>query len=121
MSDKCKPKIGDRVRVVLEGEVSHVEPSLPDSFYIGSGPEGSNVIFPGADHVVSVEKLPDPEPEWQPGDVVLDNNGNVWERAWYERTGNSWLRRGYDEAFKDVYAVRPLALLVRRGKPVTDG
>lgn len=60
-----QPQIGDRVRVVLEGAVRNTS---GDFFTIG--PDGYvNGIRLGAEHVVSVERLPDPEPDWQPGDV----------------------------------------------------
>jgi hypothetical protein len=57
------PKVGDRVRVVLEGVVKDVE---PDNFQIG--PLGAdNVIFPDAEHVISVEIL---RPPVKVGDVI---------------------------------------------------
>lgn len=62
MSD-YKPNAGDRVRVVLEGEVQ----AAGVTFVIGSGLNdcNTNIIRPFAEHVVSVERLPDPEPDFQ--------------------------------------------------------
>jgi hypothetical protein len=58
-----EPKVGQRVRVVLEGVVTVVE---HDNFQIG--PRGAdNVIFPDAEHVVSVEIL---RPPVKVGDVI---------------------------------------------------
>jgi hypothetical protein len=94
-----EPTVGDRVRVVLEGEVKDVE---PDNFQIG--PFGAdNVIFPDAEHVVSVEIL---RPPVKVGDVietreqldalpsrtaVVDRYGWVAQR---DRVGDGWSYMG---------------------------
>ena len=50
-----QPRVGDRVRVVLEGEVYD---TFSDHFNIShAGARGGNGIFPRASHVVSIEKL----------------------------------------------------------------
>jgi hypothetical protein len=52
------------------------------------------------------ERLPDPEPDWQSGDVVRDADGDVLVR----RADGRWTF-GYD-TFEDKTAVRPLVRLV---------
>ncbi|MGW5259668.1 hypothetical protein ACWEQG_01755 [Microbispora sp. NPDC004025] len=70
--------------------------------------------------------------EWQSGDVVLDNRGNLYARAserdagqgypWgyvsgATRTvdGQAWVPEG---SLEEGFPVRPLTLLVREGRPV---
>ena len=66
---KYTPQRGDRVRVVIEGEVYHV---AEDRFGVGDDPlDGrGNIIYPDKGHVVSVEKLEPPVEVFKPGDVV---------------------------------------------------
>lgn len=64
MSDYV-PKVGDRVRVVLEGEVTRV---YTGRLLVGTG-LFDNWIDPAADHVVSVEKVSPPLPT-TPGSVI---------------------------------------------------
>ncbi len=100
-----QPKVGDRVRVVLEGVISD-DTCTPGSFTVGDG-SFRNIVDPKADHVVSVEIL---EPEWREGDVALDASRQVNERT---PSGSRFKRRcGKPEL--------PLTLLVRDGKKV-DG
>lgn len=61
-----KPQKGDRVRVVLEDEVRGVE---SDGFVVGDAAD-ANYIQPGAEHVVSIEKIEPPVEVFKPGDVV---------------------------------------------------
>lgn len=60
------PKPGDRVRVVLEGEVTSDYCGTEAHFIIGCG-KAENVITPAAPHVVSVEIL---RPPVKVGDVI---------------------------------------------------
>lgn len=69
--------------------------------------------------------------EWQPGDVVLDNQGALWSRAseddaeigWPWGYVAEWARTPNGEvrvptgSVEEGYPVRPLALLVRNGYP----
>lgn len=79
------PQKGDRVRVVLEGEV------LPDheygGFSIGTG-VNSNFITHGAEHLVSVEKIEPPVVTFQPGDVV---RGKSTGHVFLIREGGRWI------------------------------
>jgi hypothetical protein len=54
------------------------------------------------------------EPDWQPGDIVLDAVGAVWENASPYR----WLAPGDDIEHDSADLARPLTLLARDGKPV---
>lgn len=73
MGEKYEPKVGDYVRVVLEGGV---ESTSEDFFTLGSA-GWSNCIGPEAAHVVSVEKIESPVPvvTFKPGDVVRSRVG----------------------------------------------
>lgn len=70
MSD-YQPKKGDRVRVVLEGEVTTVW--TDGSEFVLAGLNG---IEPSESHVVSVEKVAPPLPT-TPGSVIRDEAGSV--------------------------------------------
>lgn len=68
-------KRGDRVRVVLEGEIGTV--GRTGSFLLGRRAE--NHIDPNYEHVVSVEKLEPPVEVFKPGDVVRSKGGyDLW-------------------------------------------
>lgn len=54
MSAEYTPKVGDRVRVVIEGEVTAPGARRDGGFWVGT-----NCIRPRESHVVSVERLPD--------------------------------------------------------------
>ena len=60
-----KPQKGDRVRVVLEGKVLGTD---KNGFSLGA--YDGNFIIPGAEHVVSIEKIEPPVEVFKPGDVV---------------------------------------------------
>lgn len=125
MSDYT-PQVGHRVRVVLEGVVSGTFQYgdrgviLNGRILSHSDVETWNATF---------ERLPDPEPEWQPGDVVLDAAGVVWSRVG-EEPDFPWGRFRINEPFGRVeYKYvnfygddpsgprRPLTPLARDGKP----
>ncbi|MBB5081352.1 hypothetical protein [Nonomuraea endophytica] len=77
--------------------------------------------------------VPTPE-EWQPGDVVLDNQGSLFARASAHDEAKGWpwgytstAARGFDgEAYvpegsvEEGYPTRPLRLLVRDGRTVAS-
>lgn len=108
MSGKYTPKVGDRVRVVLEGTVGYAGNV---SFIVGGA--RSSLIVPADEHVISVERLPDPEPDWQTRDVVVDADG-----VCYLRDGLGAWRNFAGVAYATDFPTRPLTLLVRDGKPV---
>ena len=116
MPENYTPRKGDRVRVVLEGEVYHSGYSTFDM-----GPfdtYGVNTINRDDKHIVSVERLPDPEPEWQTDDHVLDASGEVWRRS----LDGGWFFAGSTgDKYQDEDVPRPLTLIVRGGKAVSGG
>ena len=109
-------KDGDRVRVVLEGSVGEV---MASHFTVGEG-RFSNIIGKEAAHVVSVEVLPSPEPEWAVGDVVKDAHGRLFAR----HPSRPYVWRRLDahpleaDAYYDLDLVRPLTPLVMNGEAV---
>lgn len=108
MTEKYKPKQGDRVRVVLEGEVRSSS-SSGGGFWVGD-PGESNHLFHDASHVVSIEKLAPLEPEWKFGDIVRDATGVVHIRT----LGGNW--GGFSgEVRNHHYPTRPLTRLVPEG------
>lgn len=81
MSDYT-PRKGDRVRVVIEGEVT--EAPWSDRFKVGASWADGNIIIPAAEHVVSVERLA-PKLPTIPGTVVWID-GDAYQRRterWY--------------------------------------
>ena len=68
--------------------------------------------------LLTEERLPDPEPEYLPGDIWTDPDGTEWKRT----PDGRWLCWGVHESFDHEHPERPLALLVRDGKAVaSDG
>jgi hypothetical protein len=108
-----EPQVGDQVEVVLRGKVTSAGPSWANCFWIAR----TNLINPSHRHVVSVERLPDPEPERQTGDVVLDGAGRVFRCRLGARGEPVW-GGWHGHWFGDDELVRPLTLLVRDGKVV---
>jgi hypothetical protein len=115
---------GDRVRVVLEGEVN--ESQRPGEFRIGGAGLTANIIFPSAAHVVSVEKLPDPprDPDWwppQPGDIVLPTKGTsvAWDpfKRLFRHTDTGTEATG-EGGCCDLANIKAGTLLVRNSKAV---
>lgn len=114
------PKPGHRVRVVIEGVID------PAHGLIFNRSNGFISRIPSGDfqYAVKVERLPDPEPEWQPGDVVLTAAGKVMHRVTpYGDGGWPWcqdpVRR--EGGLVDRLLPRPLIPLVRDGKPWPAG
>ncbi len=115
MTGAVMPKQGDRVRVVLEGEVTRFSDR---TFQVGGCSDG-NLIYPTAEHVVSVEILPEP---WVPGDIV----GSATDPAYvYVRTNNDdWLGAGsgprvpFADSDVDNWSERSDVTVIRRGGKV---
>ena len=113
------PKAGDRVRVVIEGPVLDI--ASGGKATIGTRSMAYTWIpiaesIPGVS--VSVEVLPPPEPEWQPGDVVIDKLGIAHLRVeWGPRPGDVW-QTFNGEFHDDTFPLRPLTLVVRDREPV---
>lgn len=117
MSDSVRviPEVGDRVRLVVEGEVTQTY--VAGATYGRAIELGGYEYYPDYDEagIVSVEILPPPEPEWRPGDAVLDADG----RALLRRTaGGSYPWADANGWVKDDDAARPLTLIARNGQPV---
>jgi hypothetical protein len=102
-----------RKRVVLEAET---EPWANGLFWIGQ-PDKRALIDPSGPHVVSVEDIPDPEPEWQDGDIVID--GLVITHLRSDDMPNLPWRTFNGVYQKENFPFRPLTLVARDGKPVT--
>lgn len=101
------PRKGDRVRVVLEGTVADSSyGGDPAAFCVGAGGHHANLIVPSEPQVVSVEILPPPEPDWQPGDVVRTPLGVP-----YIRNSAGWITANGVQV-RDVALPRPLTRLV---------
>lgn len=71
---KYKPVAGDRVRVVLEGEVGWVSGSGTGNFEVGTG---DSYVNPDRAEVVSVDKIEPPVEVFKPGDVVRERTTGV--------------------------------------------
>lgn len=96
------PKVGDLVKVIVEGKVtrdwSHSE-GHDKGFYLGDLLLHNSWV---RDNVVSIEKLPDPEPEWKHGTVVMapghyhrapivrDANAGLWRFPDGSESKNHW-------------------------------
>lgn len=104
-------KKGDRVKVTIEGEVSRTwsGTSAGDLGYVDVGESSIRLTADGVTiENVTVEKLPDPEPVWLPGDVVSLFAGPGWDGIystrvlgrddqWRDGDGNRQAgRNGYD-------------------------
>lgn len=69
-----EPVEGDRVRVVMEGEVTWTS-SESGRFTL----ESQNTVLPRAEHVVSIEKLEPPVRVFKPGDRLRRKSGAPYE------------------------------------------
>jgi hypothetical protein len=63
------PQVGDRVRVVVEGEVMEVG-RIDVHISVDGDLEQTHALVDLPRDGIAWEKLPDPEPEWQFGDAV---------------------------------------------------
>ncbi len=110
MTEQIKPRVGERWRVTIEGEICQVY----------SDGSGLRIHRPGGDFILSLGeessmvRLPDPEPEWQPGDLVIDAEKGVWERRTEPDVyGQIWCVPGdHENAYGEDAVVRPLRRLV---------
>lgn len=100
------PKVGHRVRVttVREGVVE--------------GVDRGSVLLDGRSYVATLrgatrtwERLPDPEPEWQEGDMVMDAEGRPFRRG-KSRASGQWDWQYGCAVVPAHYPVRPLTRLV---------
>ena len=113
MAEKYRPTMNERVRVVLEGPVVA---AIPDGFVLGELADGG-YIRPDSKHVVSVERLPDPEPEWEPGDIAAVSSG----RAYAYLGGGTWRDTTTGVTYVHSIMPRPLTPLVRDGRLWREG
>lgn len=113
MSDYT-PQLGHRVRVVMEGEVTH----RARSFFTLGRESDVDTVTESAPHVVSVERLPDPEPAWRPGDVALESKGHG--RYVIRNHDGGWFAFGVLRSFEDSEVTRPLTPIARNGKLWVD-
>lgn len=90
MSNTYRPAVGDRVRVIHEGEIEQIS-KKGDLYRVGGGGFGRSFTWFHQDDtetVLSVEKLQDPEPQWANGDVVRSTPLAIRSIA---RIGGIWL------------------------------
>lgn len=78
-AEQYKPKVGDRVRVTMEGHVDAVEDDLLTL-------DGRHIWR----HDFTFEKLQDPEPVWVNGDVV-QFTGDPSYQPIYHLIGGEWI------------------------------
>lgn len=118
MSEKYEPKRGDRVRVVIEGEVS-CAPGR--SAAVACGAPGDLLVWvPLSNSGVSIERLPDPLPT-TPGSVVRDRGGDLWMRGlkrWILATAVDGYLAQWDEE-RLAAKCAPLTVLFDAGKDST--
>jgi hypothetical protein len=84
-----EPKHGDRVRIVYEGTVGWV--GKTGAFEL-TGAQNDHQADDGTR--ISVEKLPDPKPEWVNGDVIevtYDRGGNYERPRIAVRVNGRWV------------------------------
>jgi hypothetical protein len=100
---------GKRYRVVLEGVINDIR-IAPNAFSISGDRVNGNWITGGNNHIVSIERLPDPEPEWKSGNVVVDALNVMYVRVPPYGDGPwVWLRRGQPySGVADTLLKRPL-------------
>ena len=98
------PQPGERWRVTIEGEV---QKSSANDLITLSSPHGENLIYIDEG---TWERLPDPEPEWGVGDLVLDADGAAWRRR-----EEGWWLMGAFGTYADAKPTRPLRRLVVEG------
>lgn len=110
------PEPGHRVRrtQITEGtvvEVSHGVVKFADhSMAMLDSLRGNDV----REDTVTWERLPDPEPDWQPGDIALAYDGQIWRRRFpnEERFDRAPWMSGCGDWEREDYPVRPLVRLV---------
>lgn len=113
--NEYRPEVGHHVRVVVEGRVTYTDAV---GVLVQSDANGHCFGFDFAS-VAWTERLPDPEPEWQPGDVVWSAEcGRAFTRT-SSKSDLCWLDSIDGEVEPRRYLGDDLTLLVRDGKPVT--
>lgn len=111
------PKVGDRVKVTIEGQVGATDPLRRFvEINLWRVP-----IDPSSTPAVSVEVIPPPEPTWQPGDVISIDYPDRTET--YARTPRGWINLTFNvqsEPYARLY-LNGLKWrhIARAGKPVT--
>ncbi len=121
MSDYT-PEVGHRVEVVTRdtGVVREVHDNGFLLEYDG-GEQGACIYVREDEPGRTVTRLPDPEPDWQPGDVVKDANGRLFARRYGWTHTLQWRAIGRGElAYSDFNMARPLTPLVLNGEAVTS-
>ena len=111
-----KPKVGERWKVTetFEGTVASfrlggIEFEEAPGRYWTDAPAALNPTR-------TMERVPDPEPEWKPGDLVEDARGVVYRR-WYPSDGYVWGLPGENHPHRaEDYPARPLRRLVIEGE-----
>ena len=102
-----QPKVGDRVRVVLEGEVNFVDEC---GFDLSHGSDIFSTVRPGA--VVSVEKVAPPLPT-TPGSVIRSHITNEFFHLnaagtkWISDDGDAYPAQSLDPHAFDAGEVTP--------------
>lgn len=94
-----RPEVGDRVRIVIEGDVRSVDSN--GDFYTKD-----NCFEPGQDTIVSIEKVKPPVEVFKPGDVVrhkrqrfvvaLDRSGYTY----LSESANNGHRFAYEQGYE---------------------
>ena len=108
MTEKPMPEKGDRVRVVQEGTITTVVGGV---IYLAADSRESEIC---PESVVSIEILPPPLPEEPPvGSVVLDRDGDAWQRD-----GDEWRWRSNRRSWATLNGAHygPLRIIHRGGE-----
>lgn len=100
--EKYRPVKGDRVRVVLEGEV--VEALSSTTFTVGEAGTWENLINQEREHVVSVEKIEPPVEVFGPGDTVRSRFYpnlvySIGDDGCYAHHAREWRPAGEDDSY----------------------
>jgi hypothetical protein len=103
--------LGARYRCTVEGELVALHGGHIAVLRVGNG----EAFHVDADaRYVTWERLPDVEPVWQVGDVVLTGDGGIVRHAGLD----VWQAPGGGMSATTDLLIRPLTLLVRDGEPV---
>lgn len=102
MGSKYIPRTGETVRVVLEGRVTNV---TRGEFMVGT-----NIVFPAAEHVVSIEKVEPPAVAFEPGQTVRHKVQpqfiySIGRDGYYDHHAKRWWARHVDFTSADYELV----------------
>lgn len=121
MTEQRKP--GERWRFVFEGVIDSdgdLDIRGDDRTSVRDTDAGAYVnkrTFPRA---TSAERLPDPEPEWNHGDIADDSTGRRWQRT----TSRAWMAYpwpvAFDDTRKDKDMRRPLTPVMLDGRLMSE-